>query len=413
MLYSLTLHPQLEWAGKAQVTRTLIENSRIWQGDHFISGHTLIIADGIIRDLRPASEVEALPGDRRMNGGGGYAIPGFVDLHVHGSNDYDVMDASQASLQGLCDFLVRQGVTSFLGTTMSDSAARIEAALGTLRDFVNRPHSPFLGVHLEGPYLNPAYRGSQPETHLRPPSRDEYLPWLKSGLIKLITMAPELEGGDRLIREAIELGITVSMGHSGASYEAATAYFAAGVRQITHTFNGMAGIHHRKPGIFVAASEHPQVTFQIIPDGVHVHPAVVRLLVRLVGSERVLAVTDAMRATGLADGRFSLGDVDVIVRDGIARASDGGLAGSTLTMAKALTNMMQFCDLSLAEALPMVTRVPARSIGMYPQKGSLQIGTDADIVIWDENSGVQATLIAGELVFLAERATAPKSIPHP
>ena len=155
MLYSLTLHPQLEWAGKAQVTRTLIENSRIWQGDHFISGHTLIIADGIIRDLRPASEVEALPGDRRMNGGGGYAIPGFVDLHVHGSNDYDVMDASQASLQGLCDFLVRQGVTSFLGTTMSDSAARIEAALGTLRDFVNRPHSPFLGVHLEGTLPQP------------------------------------------------------------------------------------------------------------------------------------------------------------------------------------------------------------------------------------------------------------------
>ncbi len=389
------------------MTRTLIENSRIWQGDRFVSDHTLIITDGIIRDLRPHTEVEALPGDMRLDGGGGYSIPGFVDLHVHGSNNYDVMDASEASLQGLSDFLVRQGVTSFLGTTMSDTGARIEAALVTLRDFVDQPHSPFLGVHLEGPYLNPAYRGSQPASHLRVPSHDEYSPWFKSGQIKLITMAPELKGGDRLIHEAVELGITVSMGHSGASYEAATAYFSAGVRQITHTFNGMAGIHHRQPGIFVAASEHPQVTFQIIPDGVHVHPAVVRMLLRLVGSERVLAVTDAMRATGLADGEFSLGDVDVIVRDGIARASDGGLAGSTLTMAQALTNMMQFCDLSLEDALPMVTRVPARSIGMYPQKGSLDIGTDADVVIWDEDIGVQATLIAGKTVFLAERATAP------
>ena len=215
-------------------------------------------------------------------------------------------------------------------------------------------------------------------------------------------MAPELAGGEDLIRDALEHGTTVSIGHSGASYDAAGEYFAAGVRQVTHTFNGMAGIHHRQPGIFVAAVENPQITFQIIPDGVHVHPAVVRLLLRLVGVERALAITDAMRATGLGDGDFSLGDVFVAVRAGEARTPTGGLAGSTLTMAQALRNMMQYCDLSLAEALPMFTRVPARSIGMYPQKGSLQIGSDADIVIWDEDCGVQATLIGGEVAYQAE-----------
>ena len=383
------------------MSRILIENSRVWQKDRFVSGHTLILCDGVIADLRPAAEVKLLPTDRRLDARSACTLPGFVDLHMHGSKGFDVMDASLASLRGLSDFLVRHGVTSFLGTTMTAAAARINAALRVMESFAAQPPTPFLGVHIEGPYLNPAFRGSQPEMHLREPQREEYLPWLASGQVKLITIAPELAGGEHLIRDALEHGATVSIGHSGASYDAATEYFAAGVRQVTHTFNGMAGIHHRQPGIFVAAIENPRVKFQIIPDGVHVHPAVVRMLLRLVGSERVLAITDAMRATGLGDGDFSLGDVVAAVKDGEARTPTGGLAGSTLTMAQALRNMMRFCDLSLAESLPMFTRVPARSIGMYPQKGSLEIGSDADIVIWDEGQGVQATLLGGEIVYQA------------
>ena len=384
------------------MSRTLIENGAIWQDGRFISGHTLIVSDGRISQLCPAADVVARPDDRRLDGDGRYVLPGFVDLHFHGSKGFDVMDASAEALQGLCDFVLRQGVTSFLGTTMADSRGRIEAALAAMRQFADRPQSPFIGVHLEGPYLNPAFRGSQPEKHLRAPQPEEYLPWLDSGLIKLITLAPELDGGAELIRAAVQRGITVSMGHSGASYEATQEFIAAGLRQVTHTFNGMAGIHHRQPGIFVAASEHPAVNLEIIPDGVHVHPAVIRLLVKLVGLERVLAITDAMRAAGLSDGEFGMGDVAVVVRDGIARDRYGSLAGSTLTMTQALKNMMSFCDLSLAEALPMVTRVPARAIGLYPRKGSLKAGADADIVIWDEDTGVHATLIGGEPVYLTK-----------
>lgn len=388
------------------MARFLIENSRVWQEDHFVSGKTLMLSGGRIQDLRPAADIAPLPGDRRLDAGGAYALPGFVDVHLHGSAGYDIMDASAAALQGLCDFLVQQGVTSFLATTMSASAARIEAALDAIQDFAAAAHSPLLGVHIEGPYLNPAFRGSQPAAQLRAPRREEYLPWLERECVKLLTLAPELDGATELIQAATERGITVAIGHSGASYAAAQRAFAAGARQITHTFNGMAPIHHRQPGLFVAASQQPAVNFEIIPDGVHVHPAVVRMLVTLVGAERVLAISDAMRAAGLSDGVYGMGDVAVSVRDGIARDRAGSLAGSTLSSPVALLNLMRFCGLSLAEALPMMTRAPARAIGMYPQKGSLQIGSDADVLLWREPEGVLATVLGGQLVYRADALAA-------
>ena len=385
------------------MSRTLIENSRIWQSEGFISGHTLVITDGIISGIHPTAAVKAGPKDQRIEARGCYALPGFIDLHIHGGNGFDVMDASEEALQGMCDFLVRQGVTGFLATTMSASAEQITAALATVEIFAARPHTPCLGAHLEGPYLNRDYRGAQPAMYLRRPRRGEYLPWLETGQVKLITIAAELEGGEQLIRDANAHQITVSLGHSGASYEQAQAAFAIGLRQITHTFNGMAGIHHRRPGSFVAAIENPHITFQVIPDGAHLHPAIVRMIIRLAGKERVLVITDAMRAAGLSDGRYAMGDVAVIVKNGEARTQQGGLAGSTLRMPQALRNMMRFCDLTLAETVPMLTSVPARSIGMYPQKGSLAIGADADVVLWDETRGAQATLIGGKLVYQKEK----------
>ena len=349
--------------------RILIENSRVWQEDRFVSGHTLVLCDGLIAGLLPDADVACQPGDRRIDGRGACALPGFVDLHLHGSLGFDVMDGSSASLTGICDFLARGGVTSFLATTMTDSAERINTALATVGEFAKGPGTPLLGVHIEGPYLNSEFRGSQPAAHLREPQAEEYLPWLESGLVKLITLAPEIAGGKSLMRAALAHGAIVAIGHSGADYDAATRYFAAGASQVTHTFNGMPGIHHRQPGLFVAALENPDVTFQLIPDGIHVHPAVIRMLTRLVGIERAVVITDAMRAAGLGDGEYAAVDGFVTVKNGEARTSDGGLAGSTLTMQGALKNMMRFCDLALEEALPMLTRVPARSIGMYPQKG--------------------------------------------
>lgn len=379
--------------------RTVIENSQIWQQNSFISDHVIVVENGKITSIIPQAQLTHIDDDTMIDAHGNFAIPGFVDVHIHGSNGFDTMDATLEALQGFCDYLVTQGVTSVLPTTMSDTDQHITNALQALAQFSSHVNTPYIGVHLEGPYLNCDFRGSQPDTHLRTSQRDEYLKWFATGQVRLITLAPELENGDQLIKDALDHDIIVALGHSGASYEEAHHAYDVGLSQITHTFNGMVGIHHRQPGALVAAFEKPDITFQIISDGVHVHPATINMLVKMVGTERMVVITDAMRATGLADGHYQLGDVDVTVTAGEARTSAGGLAGSTLTMPKALQNMMRFCNLSLAEVVPMMTRVPAKSIGMYPQKGSLDIGADADIVIWNNETGVQATVLGGEVVF--------------
>ncbi|MXX50090.1 MAG: amidohydrolase family protein, partial [Chloroflexi bacterium] len=226
------------------MSRLLITNSRIWQADRFLDGHSLLIEGGRISAISRAGEVAPLPGDRRLDADDCYALPGFVDLHLHGSDGCDVMDAKPESLRNLGAFLLRQGLTSCLGTTMADTPERISRALEVMREYIKTERGPFIGAHLEGPYLNAAYRGSQPAQHLRSPDPAEYRPWLDCGIIKLITLAPELAGGADLLAEAVARGIHVSIGHSAADYAAAGEFFRAGISQVTHTFNGMPGLHH-------------------------------------------------------------------------------------------------------------------------------------------------------------------------
>lgn len=384
------------------MSRTLIEHCIIYHRREFIKHHVMIIEAGIIQAIVPEADVTRYDTDQRIDALGSYVIPGFVDVHIHGSNGFDTMDATEESLQGFCDYLITQGVTSVLPTTMSDTDAHITAALEALTAFSRHAHTPYSGVHLEGPYLNAAHRGSQPDTHLHAPKRDEYIKWFETGQVRLMTIAPELAGADQLIRDAQAHNITVSIGHSGATYDQMRHAIDIGLKQFTHTFNGIVHIHHRHPGAMVAAFENPDVNLQIITDGVHVHPAIVNMLVNLVGLDRVIVITDAMRAAGLSDGHYQLGDVAVTVTNGEAHDEAGSLAGSTLTMPNALRNVMQFCNRSLVEVIPMLTENPAKSVGLAPNKGTLDIGTDADLVLWNDDIGVQATLIGGEVVYQRE-----------
>ena len=254
------------------------------------------------------------------------------------------------------------------------------------------------GVHVEGPFLNRAWRGTQACEALRLPEPQEYLTWFDSGVVRLITVAPELPGVDRLIDAGRARGIEFAIGHSGADYDSVLAAADRGLRQATHVFNAMQGLHHRVPGTLGAVLDERRILAQLIADGLHVHPAMVRLLLRAKGPAGVILISDAMRATGLGDGDYELGGQAVCVRDGAARSADGALAGSTVLLDEILRRVMRFAGLDLAQALPMATAVPAAALGLAGQKGSLQSGADADVILLDDEAQVKLTMVAGRVV---------------
>lgn len=380
--------------------RTVISGGIILTPDQTLRDHHLVIEDQKIKSL-VAGGVGARGKDERLiDAHGLWVIPGLIDIHVHGSYGHDTMDATPEALHEMARFFASRGVTSFLPTTVSTAREAITAAI----DNISTTEQPadgahVLGVHLEGPYLNMEFKGAQPPEHIRNPDPEEYLSWLANSKVRLITLAPEIEGALSLIDRGIAQGIQFAVGHSGASYEEMLAATDQGLRQATHTFNGMLGIHHRQPGTAGAVLTDDRIYAQVIADGVHLHPAIVKLLVRCKTPSRTILITDAMRATGLADGEYDLGGHVITVKDSVARTEAGSLAGSTLTMDMALRNMIRFTGLSLSEAIPMATSVPAEAMGIKGQKGVLAPGADADVVILDTNLNVWLTIIAGQVVY--------------
>ena len=372
-----------------------IRNGRILTPEGILRGHEVVVTDGRIGALRCPGE----DGGEILDAQGLWLAPGLIDLHLHGALGCDVMDATPAALQTIARFLAQHGVTSWLPTTMSASREAIAAAVTNVAacpqpaDGAQHP-----GVHIEGPYLSKAYPGAQALAALRLPDPEEYDAWLRSGVVRLITLAPELPGADRLIDAGRRQGIEFAIGHSGADYETVLAAAGRGLLQATHTFNGMAGLHHREPGTLGAVLDDGRILAQLIGDGLHVHPAMMRLLLRAKGLARVLLISDAMRATGLGDGDFELGGQAVIVRGGEARTLDGALAGSTVTLDEILRRVMRHAGLSLAQALPMASTVPAAALGLEGRKGTLQPGADADLILLDDDAQVRLTMVAGRVV---------------
>lgn len=378
----------------------LIINADLVTPSHVISKGWLLIREGKIAALG-AGEQPSIEGAATLDAGGRTLLPGFIDVHVHGGAGCEAMDAEPDGLRKMAAYYAQHGVTSFLATTWTDSHDRIARALEAIAELIGpQPDgATLLGAHVEGPYLNPDRCGAQSTTHIRRATPDETLPLLDIGGIRLLALAPEYPENHWLIRECVRRGITVSAAHTAANYEQMQAAVQMGVRQTTHTFNAMTGLHHREPGTVGAALTLPELSCELIADTIHVHPAVMQILYAAKGRDGVILITDAIRGAGMPDGDYPIDDRVVHIMNGTARLSDGTLAGSTLTMDRALYNLMQATSKPLAELWPTSSLNAARAIGVSARKGSLEIGKDADLVLVDDDINIQMTIAEGRVVF--------------
>jgi N-acetylglucosamine-6-phosphate deacetylase len=331
-------------------------------------------------------------------------LPGFIDLHAHGAVGVEVMDADPDGLRRMARWYASHGVTAWCPTTWTGSERDTLRAVEAIAEVVGPVEggATVLGAHLEGPFLNPARCGAQEQSLIRPAGRAEAGRLLDTGVLRLLALAPEVEGNAWLVAEAAARGVTVAAGHTDATYEQALRAVAAGVRHVTHTFNAMRPLRHREPGMVGAALDLDELACELVADNVHVHPAAMRLLLRAKGPGGVVLVTDAVRAAGLPDGAYDLGDRQAINMDGAIRLADGTLAGSVLTLDRALRNLQAASGRPLAELWPVSSRNAARSIGADATKGSLEPGKDADLVLLDADLQVVATVAEGAVVHGAD-----------
>jgi N-acetylglucosamine-6-phosphate deacetylase len=361
------------------------------------------VEDGRIAWVGEASANEPPPGARHVDARGLTVAPGFIDTHVHGSDGFDVMDSGADGIRAIGAHLATFGVTSWLPSTVSARHDDLLRAVTRCREAWERPGrgARIVGVHIEGPYINPIRKGAQPEEGIRDPDLGECRELLAAagGLTRVMTLAPEIPGGIDLVSMLVGEGVIASLGHSDADYETALAAIAAGATHATHLFNAMPPLHHRKPGLAAAALNERELIAEVIADGLHLAPETVRLAVRAKGPEGIALITDATAAVGRPDGEHTLGSHRVIVRGDLCLLPDGTIAGSMLTMNRAARNAIAFSGCSLADAIRMATVIPAGIAGVAGRKGSLEPGKDADLVLLRPDFTVAATMIEGEMVY--------------
>jgi len=375
--------------------------ARLFTPLELIEQPLVLVDDGVIVEVASRTARSVSPGCRVVDFGDGILAPGFIDIHIHGGAGHDVMESDPEALPAVERLLAGHGVSSYFPTTVTAPVDKTLAALERLADAIEatapggRRARP-LGIHLEGPFLSHARRGVHPAEYLLPPTLPMFDRFWQAarGHVRVMTVAPELEGAAEVIAEATRRGVCVSLGHSDARQDAARGGIASGARHATHTFNAMRPLGHRDPGILGEVLTNPHLTADIIADGIHVDPVVVNLFLRAKGPEAVVLITDGLAATGMPDGRYRLGFFEVDVKDGRCMAN-GTLAGSVLTMDRAVRNVMAFGPWDLQGAVRPATLNPARITGFGGKKGSLAAGAEADIVVLSSTGEVRKTIIRG------------------
>lgn len=335
-----------------------------------------------------------------VDASGCWVIPGLIDVHFHGAMGHDFCDADDEGIAAIARFEASCGVTTILPTTMTLPEERLIPIVSTVANHACAAgEAAIAGINMEGPFISPGKVGAQNPAYVRAASVAEFERWQRAaqGLIKLVDVAPEEPGNVGFIRE-VSPDVRVSIAHTCTDYEVAKNAFEAGARQMTHLYNAMPSLHHRNPGPIAAAAERSDVTCEIIADGVHIHPAMVRLAFRLF-PERMILISDSLRACGLGDGTFELGGQEFTVRGNRATIANGSLAGSVSTVMACLRTAVTKMGIPLEDAVRAATMTPARAVGIYGQRGSIEAGKVADAVVLDAELNVKHVVLRGELLF--------------
>ena len=361
-------------------------NARLITPEELIMDSALLVED---ERILGSVNLDAVPDEfAPIDLNGCWLAPGFVDIHVHGAAGADALDADIEALKRLMKRHMQFGTTALYPTLISAPYEQTVKAVEVIDQAMHSPdlRGKILGAHLEGPFLSPEYRGAHDIRYLRVPNENEaeWQSYLDNPAVKLITIAPELAGSEELVRAAVSKGIKISVGHSGAGFDLLRHARNWGANQCSHIFNAMSGVHHRDPGTAGSLLTLSAYYAQFIADGIHLHPALLHIIVRCKGMEKAVLVSDAIRCAGMPDGQYDFGDEKIVMSKGEARTERGNLAGSSITLADAVRNMVRMTPTSLQAAVYMATLAPAKAMGIENCKGSLNKGRDADLVVMNE-----------------------------
>ncbi len=382
---------------------TLIVNGKVYTPHQIIPGGFVRIRGGSISEIGAGSPQEVRDGERLIDAMGLLVLPGFIDIHVNGGGGHMAIEGTREAVASIVQAHARFGTTSLMLTTISSPVpvlSRVLEVVGSL-DQSDLSGAEILGVHLEGPFINPERAGAHRKEYLLAPSSDVLNGLLKNsrGCLRMLSLAPELEGSMPLIRQAVASGIVVGLAHSNADFEVTLRAMDAGMTVCGHLFNSMPPLSHRAPGPVGAFLSTRETFVELISDGYHVHPAVMDLAIGAKGPGHVALVTDAVTPAGTDMTSFSIEGLDLVVKGKSCFTSDGGLAGSALTMDEAVRVAAGQTRCSLQEAVRMASLTPATALGVETRKGSLEVGKDGDVVLATENLNVVATIVGGRLVF--------------